>query len=766
MDSSSPITIYCSNYLCQAPNPESNRFCDRCHTFLSKRYLWVVGDGAEALPVNTRLDDRYWLKTTRIALDTKPGLPPQSPAEITAEIEPYLRLCAYQPKVPQVYSQIAVPDRGGSFLLLENAPIYPAGIGASLQYPLAGTLMPTLAVAWPNSVALRQLNWLWQIAQLWQPLLKEGVARSLLEPDFLRTEESLIRVLQLRPDRTCTPTLEDLGQSWQAWVATAHPEVASFLGELCQQLIQGKVSTSDVLTALLDRAMAACGQHHRLDLAMLSDQGPSRQRNEDACFPPSGTNGTVRLNPDGHAANPSLLPLVVVCDGIGGHEGGNVASNLAIATLQQQLQPLLSAGQPLEPPMIYEALRQAILGANDVISQRNDSEQRQERQRMGTTLVIAFGYGHHLYLAHVGDSRAYRITRTGCHQITLDDDLASREVRLGYALYRDALQQPGAGSLIQALGMSGSVFLHPTIQRFVLDEDCLFLLCSDGLSDYDRVLENYQAELIPVLENRVDLATASQRLVAIANQQNGHDNVTVGLILARLEGSQNGHSLTPALAANLQQPPTSEAWQGSDMAPTRDLSVGKRSTASRWGWLGGGLLLIGLLGALFAWLPEWLFRNPDATPSHSPTLPASTSATPSLLPVPQPLPLAVNDVLQVKAAVPDGATSLPMVLLPQPDGIATPGTAQSVIPGSILQVQSRQASGQDSGYRVQLKVCSVPTSAAVPSLAPIGSMGWIPEDQLLPYITRPTNLTEAQRGACATVPPPLQPASPLSTPRP
>jgi len=191
----------------------------------------------------------------------------------------------------------------------------------------------------------------------------------------------------------------------------------------------------------------------------------------------SGTAQLVMLTPAPENAKPTAL--VVVCDGIGGHEGGNIASNLAIAIVQQRLQTALLAAALDDPVALTLELKRTAIAANDTIVQRNDTEHRHDRQRMGTTLVMALGRNHELYLTHVGDSRAYRITRTGYHQVTLDDDLASREVRMGYGLYRDALQQPSSGSLVQALGMNASM-LHPTVQRFFLDEECLFLLCSDG----------------------------------------------------------------------------------------------------------------------------------------------------------------------------------------------------------------------------------------------------------------------------------------------
>jgi protein phosphatase len=167
---------------------------------------------------------------------------------------------------------------------------------------------------------------------------------------------------------------------------------------------------------------------------------------------------------------------------------------------------------------------------------------------MGTTLVIALARAYEMYIAHVGDSRAYLITRTGCHQVTLDDDVAAREVRLGYALYREALQQSASGSLVQALGTSSSASLHPTVQRFAIDEDCVFLLCSDGLSDYDRVEQSWE-EILPIIDGKVDVATASQRLVEIGNTQNGHDNVTVALVHCQVKFSEPESKLSPSIVA-------------------------------------------------------------------------------------------------------------------------------------------------------------------------------------------------------------------------
>ena len=738
---SDTVTIYCPNHLCQAPNPEGHRFCQQCRTHLPKRYLWAVGKGINAYRSGELLAGRYSVKQNGIVLDTQPGQLPNPPAEISPELEPYLRLVPYQPHVPQVYGLVSsASQQGDDILLLEQAPLYTEGvIGAALEL-LEGQLMPALTTVWAQSSAMRQLNWLWQLAHLWEPLATEGVAATLLQPDLLRVEEALVRLLSLQADGRTAITLAALGRLWQQWLPTAQPAIASFLGELCQLLQQGHIRNGEQLVALLDRALAACGrsQSRQIHIATVTDQGPSRQRNEDACYPPGGTVWDSAEPGQNHSpAQPLAQPLVIVCDGIGGHEGGSVASNLAIATMQQQLQTLPPQDKAIEPTVLMLQLEQATLTANDVISQRNDYEQRQERQRMGTTLVLALAYAHELYLTHVGDSRIYRMTRLGCHQVTLDDDLAAREVRLGYALYREALQQPGSGSLVQALGMGASTLLHPTVQRFVLDEDCVFLLCSDGLSDHDRVDEYWQSELLPLLEGKTDVATASQRLLAIANSKNGHDNVTIGLLHCRVSPQMPSSNdplkialdipdigITPTVALADHFPTArTQASTKTQILPTRQAVT---HPAVR---LFALLLVLGLSGLLaaYALLPDvrlWAASllgtepSPLSEASVVPSTPTPTEPSPATS-----TELSVGSFLQVGQAPVETppVDEKPLILWSQPDVPTLPKTARvrlGIIPaGSVLQLTSRQAIA-DRGYWLKLKVCSVPTLASPTSASP------------------------------------------------
>jgi len=517
------------------------------------RYLWAVGEHTAAYQTGDILADRYLCKGPRIFLDTKPALLPTNLDEVPEPFIPYLKLSPNQLHIPQIYDWVEEASSSRSLLLLlDQAPLYvPRSLkerGIAVPASEDVQILPMLVKGWQSATAMRQLHWLWQIATLWHPMQAEGVASSLLIPELLRTEGSLIRLLQLQMDGASSVSLSNLGEFWTDLAQTAQPEIQAPLQQLCQDMVRGAIRNAEEVINQLDGSIAALGQSQQsrqIQIATLSDQGPSRQRNEDACYPLSGT----------VTNSPPAPPLLIVCDGIGGHQGGDVASNLAIKALEQHLKTL----QPdrLNAVTLEVELEKAVSAANDLISQQNDSEQRFDRQRMGTTVVMGLIRAHELYITHVGDSRAYWITRWGCHQITQDDDVASREVRLGYSSYPQALQQPSAGSLVQALGMGSATNLYPTVQRFILDEDCVFLLCSDGLSDNDQVEEHWEEVILPLLDGRTDLATVSQQWVDIANRNNGYDNTTVGLIHCKIVGAGSPPVSTAAqTTTSTQLPPT------------------------------------------------------------------------------------------------------------------------------------------------------------------------------------------------------------------
>jgi protein phosphatase len=516
--------IVCQNPECQAPNPTSHNFCAHCRTAIPKVYLWAVGEDASSLKIGQTLaNNRYIVVNNQVLLDTKPGWQPEVVEKVPEYITPYLRLVGHRPHIPQVYGAIALNRSGkrtSSLWLLEKAPIYSEGLGAAF----AGKLMPELSESWKNAGSMRQLNWLWQIANLWDAMQVEDVSKTLLNPELLRVEGGLLRVVELVANGDSAPKLAELGKLWKKLQKTARIGIAQILDKICDGLAKEEIITATQLIAVLDEALRTVGQKQFLNCnyLTLSHTGPTREQNEDACYPASGEALYQNTGYD--------LSLAIVCDGVGGHQGGEVASNLAIDTIRRRIENVLDKPENRYPDSITIQIENSTCVANDQISLRNDSENRQERERMGTTMVMTLVYGHEAYIAHIGDSRVYRITRTGCHQMTLDDDMATREVRLSGILYREALAMSSSGSLFQALGMNSSTALHPNIRRLIVDEECIFMLCSDGISDRDRVDQYWQTEILPVLEGKVDLATACQRTINMANTQNGHDNSTIALV--------------------------------------------------------------------------------------------------------------------------------------------------------------------------------------------------------------------------------------------
>jgi protein phosphatase len=732
------------------------------------RYLWAIGKSAEAFQPGDTLADRYLCKGRRIFVDLKTSVLPGNVDEVPESFLPYLKLSPYQIHIPQVYDWVQpAPGASDVVLLLDQAPLYAVQAfqnrGFSLQEAANEVqLFPTLTEVWQAESPLRQLHWLWQMANLWQHMSAEGVASSLLRPELLRTEGPILRLLELRFDGATVP-LSALGEFWLSLVQTAQPSIQEPLQQICQQLVQGKIRTAEELVASLDQLLAVVGQSQQtrvLQIATLSDRGPSRQRNEDSCYPDSGTVTTA----------PPATPLVIVCDGIGGHQGGDVASNMAIQAIEERILSLQS--DRLDPTTLSIELEKAVCAANDRISQQNDAEQRLDRQRMGTTVVMGLARAHELYVTHVGDSRAYWITRWGCHQITQDDDVASREVRLGYSTYSQALQQPSAGSLVQALGMASSTNLYPTVQRFILDEDSVFLLCSDGLSDNDRVEEHWETLILPLLNQGYDLAKVSQELVRVANELNGYDNTTVGIIHCQISGTQSPATLQASTtvvpsSSTVQLPPTARTRRAETAifsptatpgaaapasttteAPTlipkpSDYAYPTESRSSNWKLLLGIIALTGVLGALLAtvfWQNDRLNPVSQVPQPQAAESPEGQTATPNSPSPNSPIPLTAAAL--ESGAVLQASQTLDVQTVHPAEAAEPTATELATIPeGSLVYVINKALIPQDGQEDtwLQLTVCD---ANSVKNLEGIGerSIGISPNT---PEVgTEPTTIDE------------------------
>ncbi|MFQ4137183.1 protein phosphatase 2C domain-containing protein [Nodosilinea sp. PGN35] len=583
-----------------------------------KPYLWVIGTDIETLPVDELVGQRYRVVGSRIWLDTQPDQRPAVPDSFSQEALPYLKAHPHRLHVPGLYG---VLERTGAppILLLENAPIHPQ----------AGELLPELAAGVLGAPPLRQANWLWQLWELWGTLGELGLARSLLEPGNLRVDGWRLRLVELWPDGE-PPTLAELAELWRSLLSPLHLAVSEPLRSLVNRLDADAVDR-DTLALELNQILLrqAATTTSRIALAGATAQGPTQPRNEDACWP----QGTPSDAAQG-------FQIAMVCDGVGGHDGGEVASQLAVQALQIQLPVLLAEtqneSQVLPPQVIGQQLEAVIRIVNELISFQNDSHGRVGHQRMGTTLVMAVvipqrvqtddGWGrvNEVYLAHVGDSRAYWITPDYCHPLTVDDDIAGREVVACRQTWPVAQERSDAGALTQALGTRSGDYLQPHIQRFVFDETGILLLCSDGLSDNYRIEDAWANYIGLIIKDIVTLDSAVASWIELANQKNGHDNTAVVLMQHKLLVPSQAGAETPVGAAAFQETamPAGAKLYGENLpheevVPTPVDSQPPRGVP-RWVLaVSGSALLVGLLG----W---WLLagRSPEP-PEPEPTPPVA-----------------------------------------------------------------------------------------------------------------------------------------------
>jgi serine/threonine protein phosphatase PrpC len=210
----------------------------------------------------------------------------------------------------------------------------------------------------------------------------------------------------------------------------------------------------------------------------------------------------------------------MVADGMGGHLDGEKASAVAIQTLVTEVMrniylPMVTAADGGDRPPMTESLIAAVQRANaEVIAHVPDG---------GSTLTAAIVIGDLAYIAHVGDSRAYLITKDGVEQITRDHSLVMRLIELGQLTPEEAADHPQKNVLYRALGQSDNLEVDTLTRR--LPSGSRVLLCSDGL--WGMVTES---EIHDIVKSSHDPQEACDKLVALANSHGGTDNITAILV--------------------------------------------------------------------------------------------------------------------------------------------------------------------------------------------------------------------------------------------
>jgi serine/threonine protein phosphatase PrpC len=221
--------------------------------------------------------------------------------------------------------------------------------------------------------------------------------------------------------------------------------------------------------------------------------------------------------------------LYIVADGMGGHASGEIASKMAVDAMREFF--ALTANDPertwpykMDRSKGYEENR-LITGIKLANLRIFESSQRDPRQRgMGTTIVALFAVENGVYLAHVGDSRVYRMREGKFEQLTEDHSLLNDYIKMKRLTAEEIANFPHKNVIVRALGMKDTVKVDTRLEQPRAGD--VYLLCSDGLSG--PVAE---PEMLDALSGTDDLKTAASRLIARANENGGPDNITV--VLAR-----------------------------------------------------------------------------------------------------------------------------------------------------------------------------------------------------------------------------------------
>ena len=222
----------------------------------------------------------------------------------------------------------------------------------------------------------------------------------------------------------------------------------------------------------------------------------------------------------GPAAPTGVDALLAVADGVGGHQAGEVASEMAV----QGLVAKLSDAPATRGKGLRTVLQKAIEGLNADI--HSAAAARPETRGMGTTLTASVVSGGSLTIGHVGDSRAYLLRDGAIRQLTQDHSWVAAQVARGKLTASEVENHPHRNMLTRALGINSSVEVDGiTVQLKIGD---VLLLCTDGL--HGLVADEEIAEILC----RLEPGSASRELIDLANSRGGHDNITV--VLARLDG--------------------------------------------------------------------------------------------------------------------------------------------------------------------------------------------------------------------------------------
>jgi PPM family protein phosphatase len=269
---------------------------------------------------------------------------------------------------------------------------------------------------------------------------------------------------------------------------------------------------ADGATRPLPPETVISSSNEHLTFGQATDVGMVRTNNQDSMLSFLSTSRSSDQRPD--------FGLFIVADGMGGHHDGEKASALTAHTVAAYVTshiylPMLNGDNDSERTPITEAMIAAVQKANgDIITKVPDG---------GTTLTAVAIVGDLAYVAHVGDTRIYLITKDGVEQITRDHSLVQRLIELGQLTPDEAAVHPQKNVLYRALGQSETLEVDALTRR--LPPNSKLMICSDGL--WNMISES---EIIEITMKHSNPQEACDKLVALANTHGGTDNITAVLL--------------------------------------------------------------------------------------------------------------------------------------------------------------------------------------------------------------------------------------------
>lgn len=364
-----------------------------------------------------------------------------------------------------------------------------------------------LSEAWVGSDEASRLLLMERVCAALERIHEQGVAWGRLEAAAVRIDpacgSTLVDASWASTEGDVSVDICAVGAMW--WSLVQHePEILPAVNSIiARALTTGRYTSVRQLRDAILKALDGLGERDVPGVGICSDIGMIRNANEDHHTVAQFETGT----------------LYILSDGMGGEAGGVIASRITVETVKAGIRAALTQLPAMHSPeLIWPVMQDAVKQASRAVFER--AAQEPALRRMGATVVIAMEVGAQLYVANVGDSRAYLVRQGHIEQLTQDHTVVAQLIARGDLRPEDAQEHPARGQLIRNIGGRTTAEVHFAVRK--LHEGDSFMLCCDGLTD--MVSDD---EIAQTISQAPTPQAAADRLVNLANSRGGPDNITV-----------------------------------------------------------------------------------------------------------------------------------------------------------------------------------------------------------------------------------------------